>query len=55
MDSIVPFRYGELSRDALKAQGAVVDFNSYSGMAHSACQPEIEDVAKFLVRVMPKA
>jgi lysophospholipase-2 len=55
MDSVVPFHYGELSRDALKAQGATVDFKSYSGMEHSACQPEIEDVANFLIRVMPRA
>jgi phospholipase/carboxylesterase len=52
MDSLVPLHYGELSRDALKEQGASIEFKTYP-MAHTACQPEIGDVAKFLLRVVP--
>ena len=48
-DNVVPFRWGKMSFDTLKAKGvANASFKSYSGMAHSACDEEMRDVVEFI-------
>jgi phospholipase/carboxylesterase len=46
-DAVVVPRFGERSRDALRAAGIDVDWRMYS-MGHSLCQPEVEDIARWL-------
>eukprot|EP00762_Andalucia_godoyi_P004373 ANDGO_08151.mRNA.1 Acyl-protein thioesterase 1 len=48
-DSVVQYRWGLQSKEALqRMQNVQVDFRTYRGMDHSACQEEIDDIRKFL-------
>lgn len=46
-DTIVPYQAGLLTYDTLKAHALSATWHSYS-MAHSVCNKEIEDIAKWL-------
>jgi phospholipase/carboxylesterase len=46
-DEVVHQRFGELSRDAMRAAGLAVDWRSYP-MGHSVCAPEIADISAWL-------
>lgn len=46
-DEVVHERFGELSRDAMRAEGLAVDWRSYP-MGHSVCVPEIADISAWL-------
>mmetsp|Transcript_3199 Transcript_3199/g.10589 ORF Transcript_3199/g.10589 Transcript_3199/m.10589 type:complete len:266 (-) Transcript_3199:482-1279(-) len=48
-DQVVRYAWGEASRAALAAQGCTaLDFKTYPGMEHSACEVEIKDGAHFI-------
>jgi phospholipase/carboxylesterase len=51
-DPVVPVSFGSRSRDFLRARGYAVAWHDYP-MAHSVCQPEINDIRQFLYRVLP--
>lgn len=51
-DSIVNFKWGKGSADAIKAMGINYDFKVYSGLEHGALPEEIEHVTEFLDRVL---
>jgi phospholipase/carboxylesterase len=51
-DSVLPIGMGMQARDFLKAQGYAVEWHDYP-MAHAVCGPEIADIRKFLLRVLP--
>ena len=46
------FKYGQQSAATLKNLGAKLDFRVYNGMAHSACPPELAEVAAFIKRAL---
>ena len=47
-DPVLRFDYGTSSSEKLKALGMDVQFESYGGMAHSACAEELDDLKDFL-------
>jgi phospholipase/carboxylesterase len=52
-DPVVGFDRGTASRDALRALGYDVDWHDYP-MEHSVCMEEIEDLGRWLVKVLAK-
>ncbi len=50
-DPVVPFEGGQLSKEALEAQGYEIEWREYP-MPHSVCVEEIADVSSWLTRVM---
>ncbi|KAI2610477.1 Phospholipase/carboxylesterase [Hypoxylon sp. NC1633] len=55
-DNVVPTRFGKASYDLLKSKDFDVTMKLYSGMAHSACLEELDEVEDFLrARLPPQA
>jgi phospholipase/carboxylesterase len=54
MDPIVPVQAGQLSRDTLAALGHPVEWHEYP-MEHSVCAEEIEDLNRWLLKVLKPA
>ena len=52
-DGVVDIARGEASRDALRALGYEVEWHDYP-MAHSVCMEEIEDLGRWLTKVLAK-
>ncbi|KAJ5787579.1 hypothetical protein N7457_002569 [Penicillium paradoxum] len=53
-DDIVQFSYGQKSAEMLKALGLEnVSFNQYADLGHSADPQEIDDLEKFIEKVLP--
>ena len=53
-DAVVAYKFGVDSAAALKAAGAAsVEFKTYRGMGHAACNDELSDVADFLTARLP--
>jgi phospholipase/carboxylesterase len=50
-DGVVPFSRAEASRDAVAAVGYQVEWHAYQ-MQHSLCQEEVDDIAKWLKKVL---
>jgi phospholipase/carboxylesterase len=50
-DPVVPFDRGVASRDVLVGLGHRVEWHEYP-MQHSVCQPEIEDLRRWLLQVL---
>jgi phospholipase/carboxylesterase len=50
-DGVVPFARAEASRDAVAALGYQVEWHAYP-MQHSLCQEEVDDIAKWLKKVL---
>jgi phospholipase/carboxylesterase len=50
-DPVVPLARGSASRDALQAMGHEVEWHEYD-MPHSVCTEEIEDLNRWLLRVL---
>jgi phospholipase/carboxylesterase len=50
-DGVVPFARAEASRDAVTALGYQVEWHAYQ-MQHSLCQEEVDDIAKWLKKVL---
>lgn len=53
-DNMVPFAFGKKTMLVLEQKQFKVDFTSYSNLGHSACVPEVQEVGKFLSKVLPK-
>ena len=53
-DGVIPLARAEQSRDLLKSIGYQVEWHDYM-MQHSLCQEEIDDIANWLKKVLPKA
>ncbi|GMF12294.1 unnamed protein product [Phytophthora lilii] len=54
-DPVVRFEYGKMSREKLESAGVKnVEFHSYPDMEHGACMEELDDVTKWLQRVIPE-
>ena len=53
-DPMVQFKWAEASRDKLQQQGLDVEFVAFPGMEHSACEEELQLVAQWLLRQLPK-
>jgi len=47
-DPVVPYAYGKLTSELLKAGKLEAEFETYRGMAHSSCDKEMSDVHKFI-------
>jgi phospholipase/carboxylesterase len=52
-DPIVPMQRGTASRDRLRALGYDVEWHEYP-MPHSVCGEEVEDIARFLAKVLAR-
>jgi len=52
LDPIVPTALGEGSRNLLRSRGYDVEWHTYP-MPHSVCAPEVADLRKWLLRVLP--
>jgi len=50
-DGVVPIHRAEASRDAVAALGYQVEWHAYP-MQHSLCQEEVDDIAKWLKKVL---
>ncbi|KAG6579848.1 Acyl-protein thioesterase 1 [Phytophthora cinnamomi] len=54
-DPVVRFDYGKMSKEKLEAAGVKdVEFHTYPDMEHGACMEELDDVTKWLQRVVPE-
>lgn len=53
IDPVIKYTYGSNSAALLKSKGYNVDFHSYPGVVHTASEEEIQDVARFLKKVLP--
>jgi phospholipase/carboxylesterase len=51
LDDIIPVGRAEASRDALARLGYNVEWHAYP-MPHSVCAPEIEDISRFLSKIL---
>jgi phospholipase/carboxylesterase len=51
-DPIVPFMFGEKSRDFLRSLGYGVEWRDYQ-MQHSVCEEEFADLRDWLIEVLP--
>jgi len=47
-DQVVAFEFGRSSEAVLRKHGVSTEFNTYSGMGHSACQAELKDFKEFV-------
>ena len=47
-DQVLRYEYGTLTNEKLGALGVSVDFKTYRGMGHSACQEEFQALATFI-------
>lgn len=47
-DGVVPFRWGQECYSVLQQNNFIVRFKTYSGMDHSVCADELEDIANFI-------
>ena len=53
-DAVVAYKFGVDSAEALKRAGmGSVEFKTYRGMGHSACNDELSDLADFLTARLP--
>ncbi|ETK93605.1 hypothetical protein L915_03242 [Phytophthora nicotianae] len=53
-DPVVRFDYGKMSKEKLETAGVKnIEFHSYPDMEHGACMEELDDVTKWLQRVIP--
>ena len=50
-DPVVPYEGGQLSRQALEAQGYEIEWREYP-MQHSVCTEEIADISSWLTGVL---
>jgi phospholipase/carboxylesterase len=50
-DPVVPFSFGEESRQALEAVGYRVEWHAYP-MQHALCEPEVADIRAFIARLV---
>jgi lysophospholipase-1 len=54
-DPVVRFEYGKMSKEKLEAAGVKdLEFHTYPDMEHGACMEELDDVTKWLQRVLPE-
>ncbi|KAM5455171.1 putative lysophospholipase [Microsporum audouinii] len=53
VDQVVKFQYGQKTVDILEDMGVEVEFKEYPGLGHSGDPDEIEDLEKFLDRLIP--
>ncbi|TMW60998.1 hypothetical protein Poli38472_014459 [Pythium oligandrum] len=54
-DPVVRFEWGQQSKAKLESAGVKnIEFRVYPGMQHSACMEEIDDIKRWLGRVLPK-
>ncbi|XP_072018074.1 acyl-protein thioesterase 1-like [Amphiura filiformis] len=53
MDPMVNYAFGNMTSEKLKKFASNHEFKTYSGMQHSSCYEEMEDVKSFLNRVLP--
>jgi len=53
-DTIVPFGFGQLTHKLIKESPLDPEFRSYSGMGHSSCEPEMQDVKNFISKFTDK-
>ena len=47
-DVVLRYEYGTMTAAKLDGMGLEVDFKTYPGMAHSACQEEFQHLANFI-------
>ncbi|KAJ3373454.1 hypothetical protein HDU91_000069 [Kappamyces sp. JEL0680] len=47
-DPVVQYQYGKSSVEILKEKGYKVQFETYRGMQHSACNQELEDLSTYI-------
>jgi len=52
-DPMVQLKWAEASRDKLRQQGLEVEFAAFPGMEHSACEEELQLVARWLGERLP--
>ncbi|XP_065670744.1 acyl-protein thioesterase 1 isoform X2 [Hydra vulgaris] len=52
-DPVVKYNYGVMTSSLLKGYYKNTTLNSYSGMAHSSCMKEMQDVRSFISKVLP--
>lgn len=51
-DQVVPFQFGQLTSKVIKQTSLDAVFKSYSGMGHSSCEQEMNDVKNFISQVV---
>ncbi|OKL62218.1 Acyl-protein thioesterase 1 [Talaromyces atroroseus] len=52
-DPVVLYEFGDMTQKLLKDFGLNVDFRGYRGLGHSADPDELEDLEKFIAKVLP--
>ncbi|KAK9764589.1 hypothetical protein K7432_007770 [Basidiobolus ranarum] len=52
-DPVVPYQFGQMSSEQLQTQGYDVKFHAYPGMEHSCSEEELDDMAKFINKIIP--
>lgn len=51
-DPIVPYKWGQMTASLLKTFLRQIEFKTYRGMMHSSCPEEMEDIKKFIAKVV---
>ncbi|KAJ1851030.1 hypothetical protein LPJ73_003188 [Coemansia sp. RSA 2703] len=52
-DEVVKYQYGQMTQEALKKSGYIVEFNEYENMGHQSCSEELNDLKEFLEKQIP--
>ncbi|KAH0556640.1 acyl-protein thioesterase 2 isoform X1 [Cotesia glomerata] len=51
-DPIVPYKWGQMTASLLKQFMSKVEFKTYSGMMHSSCDQEMQDMKSFIEKLV---
>ncbi|KAG8036913.1 hypothetical protein G9C98_004235 [Cotesia typhae] len=51
-DPIVPYKWGQMTASLLKQFMSQVKFKTYSGMMHSSCDQEMQDMKSFIEKLV---
>lgn len=52
-DQVLKYEYGQMTAERLTEMGFKnLDFQTYNGMAHSACQEELQHLARFIMKCL---
>ncbi|CAG5106719.1 Similar to LYPLA1: Acyl-protein thioesterase 1 (Pongo abelii) [Cotesia congregata] len=51
-DPIVPYKWGQMTASLLKQFMSQVEFKTYSGMMHSSCDQEMQDMKSFIEKLV---
>jgi len=52
-DPLVPYKWGQMTTQAIRKFAPQIEFKTYSGMMHSSCDQEVADMKTFVEKHVP--